>query len=435
MIKGTLTKLAAAALAFGATLGTIQLAGQEGADMAPSAPAHHRTTDELIRDYSAALDQHPEDARGYAALGQAFVQKVRETGNTDLYDRADSLFRQALRRDPANLAAMIGRGGVANSRHDFAAGLRFARQARRTAPDTLGPLPVLVDSQIELGRYREAARALQQLVDLKPNVASYTRISYWRELHGDIDGAIAAAQRAVSASGEAGEGSAYVYTLLGKLEFARGNFDAARRAYDTALVRFPNYLGAEAELGRLAGAEGRLAESIRLYRDVTRRLPLPESVVLLAETEQAAGHTATARRYFRDSVRREHHLLESGSQPDADTALLETAAGDRGMAVRYARIAWRHSPSVRSADALGWALTNVGRPREGLRWARRALALGSVDPRLLYHAAVAAERAGQPDHARRWLTTIERMNPRFSPLFGPKAMRLLESVRSSQRVG
>lgn len=429
MIRSTLTKLVAAALAFGATFGAIQLAGQGGADPAPPAPAHHRTTDELIRDYSAAIRERPGDARGYTALGQAFVQKVRETGNTDLYERADALFRQALRRDATNVGAIIGRGGIANSRHDFAGGLRFASKARRVAPQTISPLPVLVDSQIELGRYDQAAHTLQQLVDLKPNVAAYTRVSYWRELHGDIAGAIDAVQAAVSASGEAGEGSAYVHTLLGKLEFARGDLGAARRAYETALVRFPNYLGAEAELARLAGAEGNLRESIRLYRDVTRRLPLPESVVLLAETEQAAGHTAVARRYFRDSLRREHHLLATGSRPDADTALLESAAGDRNMAVRYARIAWGHSPSVRSADALGWALTSAGRPEAGLRWARRALALGSVDPRFLYHAAVAAKRAGEPEQARRWLTRIERRNPRFSPLYGPRAMTLLEGLR------
>jgi tetratricopeptide (TPR) repeat protein len=429
MIRTTLMNISAAAVAFGATFGAIQLADRDSSQAA-SPPAHHRTTDELIRDYSAAIRRHPDDARGYTALGQAFVQKVRETGNTDLYDRADGLFRAALRRDARNVGAIVGRGGIANSRHDFAGGLRFAEQARRVAPQTLSPLPVLVDSQIELGQYDDAARSLQRLVDLRPNVASYTRISYWRELHGDLDGAIAAVRRAVSASGEAGEGSAYVYTLLGKLEFARGDLAAARQAYETALVRFPGYLGAEAELARLAGAEGDLADSIVRYREVTRRLPLPESVVLLAETEEAAGHDAVARRYFIDSLRREHHLLETGSRPDADTALLESAAGDRRMAIRYARIAWGHSPSIRSADALGWALTSAGDPVEGLRWARKALRLGSVDPRLLYHAAVAAKRAGHPAQAERWLTTIERTNPRFSPLFGPKAMQLLKELRA-----
>src|SRR5215216_998359 len=222
MIRNTLMKITVAACAFAATFGAVQFADR-GSSTAASFPVHHRTTDELIRDYSAAIRREPGDARGYVALGQAFVQKVRETGNTDLYARADGLFRAALRRDSHNVAAIVGRGGIANSRHDFAGGLRFATYARRVAPQTLAPLPVLIDSQIELGQYDDAARSLQRLVDLRPNVSSYTRISYWRELHGDLDGAVAAVQRAVSASGEAGEGSAYVYTLLGKLEFARGD--------------------------------------------------------------------------------------------------------------------------------------------------------------------------------------------------------------------
>ena len=49
---------------------------------------------------------------------------------------------------------------------------------------------------------------------------------------------------------------------------------------------------------------------------------------------------------------------------------------------------------MRSADALGWALTRAGRPRAGLRWARRALRLGSLDPLLRFHAGMAALAAG-----------------------------------------
>lgn len=418
----------AAILAFGATLGAVVVINHGAGGVAVSSGPQHRTTDQLIRDYSAAIRERPRDARGYAALGGAYVQKVRETGNTDLYERADHLFDQALARDPRNLTAIIGHGTVSNARHDFAHGLRWAQRGHRIAPQSVAPLPVLVDSQIELGRYDDAAKTLQRLVELKPNLTSYSRVSYWRELHGDLDGALDAARRAVSASGDTGETSAYLYTLVAKLEFARGDFEAARRSLDTALVRFPRFLGAEAELARLAGAEGRLDESIRRYRDVTRRLPLPESVVLVAEAEQAAGRTTAARRHFTESLRREHHLLDTGSRPDADTALLETAAGSRHMAVRYARIAWEHSPSVRSADALGWALTKSGRPAQGLRWARRALSLGSIDPRFLYHAAVAAHEAGHDGQAVRWLRTIERNNPRFSPLFGPRAMRLLRAL-------
>jgi hypothetical protein len=56
---------------------------------------------------------------------------------------------------------------------------------------------------------------------------------------------------------------------------------------------------------------------------------------------------------------------------------------------------------VRSADALGWALTRSGKPDEGLRWAHRALKLGSLDPVFRYHAAVAARKLGRRGEAAR----------------------------------
>ncbi len=58
---------------------------------------------------------------------------------------------------------------------------------------------------------------------------------------------------------------------------------------------------------------------------------------------------------------------------------------------------------MRSADALGWALTRSGKPEEGLRWARRALALGSVDPIWRAHAGLSALAAGRAEEGRKQL--------------------------------
>jgi hypothetical protein len=83
---------------------------------------------------------------------------------------------------------------------------------------------------------------------------------------------------------------------------------------------------------------------------------------------------------------------------------------------------------VRSADALGWALTSAGRPAKGLRWARRALALGSRDPLFLYHAGKSAQAAGRAALARAYLSESLALNPRFSPLYAPRAERALKEL-------
>src|SRR5215217_9563791 len=67
------------------------------------------------------------------------------------------------------------------------------------------PIGVLVDALIELGRYPEAGRVLQHMVDRKPDLAAYARVSYWRELHGDLAGARRAMVLAASAGGDTAE--------------------------------------------------------------------------------------------------------------------------------------------------------------------------------------------------------------------------------------
>jgi tetratricopeptide (TPR) repeat protein len=158
------------------------------------------------------------------------------------------------------------------------------------------------------------------------------------------------------------------------------------------------------------------------------RLPLPQYVVSLGEAELAAGRTAAARRDLA-LVRAEEKLLQAnGVNTDVDLALFEASHGNPSRAVILARRAWAQAPSVRSADALGWALTRAGRPAAGLRFARRALALGSRDPMFLFHAGLSAQAAGRASEARAYLVESLALNPRFSPLYAPQARRALEEL-------
>ncbi len=318
----------------------------------------------------------PSDADGLVTLGSALLQKARETGDASYYRRADQALAKALANDAANAGAYTTRGALRLARHDFRGALRDGLRARRLAPDVVKPFAVVVDANVELGRYAAAGKALQRMIDLKPNLDAYARVSYFRELHGDLRGAREALSLALAAGGEAPENAAYVQTLQGNLELARGRRGAAATAYRAALARVPGYVPARAGLARVDAAAGRLDSAIRRLRAVVARLPLPEYVVLLGETELAAGRGAAARRTF-DLVRVQQRLLAgAGFDTDVELALFEADHGDRARGVTLARAAWRSAPSVRSADALGWALTRAGQPRQGLAWANPRVASG-----------------------------------------------------------
>jgi tetratricopeptide (TPR) repeat protein len=431
-----ITKLLVPLAAFAATLALIILlnrssnpASEPSSSSAGELVAPGASTDQQIAALERDLSESPGNAELYAALGNEFLQKVRETGDASFYPRAATAFKQGARHNPHDAGILTGMGALALARHDFKGGLRDGLAAHAAAPLVVRPYGVIVDAQVELGRYDDAARTLQTMVDLKPNLASYSRVSYFRELHGDLPGALATMQLAVSAGGDAPENLAYVQTLLGNLQFERGSLREAELAYRLALARFPGYAPADAGVARVEAAQGRLGPAIRRYRSVVGRLPLPEYVVALGETELAAGRPAAGRSDLALVSVEERLLQQNGVNTDTELALFEANHGNPGRAVMLGRRAWANAPSVRSADALGWALTRAGKPTAGLGWARKALALGSVDPAFLYHAGMTAKAAGRPDLARRWLTRSLAHNPRWSPLYAPEARRVLRGLR------
>jgi pentatricopeptide repeat protein len=322
-------------------------------------------------------------------------------------------------------AALTERGIAKMKRHDFSGALVDARAARAAAPDAVRPFGVLVDALVELGRYDEAAVALQEMVDRKPGLDSYARVSYVRELHGDLAGAAAAMRRAVSAGGDVPESTAAVRALLGDVELLRGRTRAARREYRAALRLVPGHPASVYGLARADVASGRLDRAARRLRPLAAEQAEPGYALALAEVELARGDRAAGRRALDRNRELERTERAAGTRTAVERAIVEADHGSPQLAVDVARQGWAESPSVRAADALGWALVRAGRPGAGLAWAQRALKLGSRDPAFLFHAGVAAARAGREGAARRWLGEVVRRTPRFHPLHGPQARREL----------
>jgi tetratricopeptide (TPR) repeat protein len=391
-------------------------------------PRPGASTAQQVAALSGAARRHPYDAQLLTMLGLAELQRVRETGDASYYTRAGEVLKRADQLRPGSVETITALATLALARHQFRLGLGLGLQAHRIAPAVVAPLGAIVDGEVELGRYGDAERYLQEMIDEQPTLSSYARASYLRELQGDLHGAIDDMERAVSAGGGVPENVAYVQTLLAGLQFTAGKVADAQRTARGALTLVHGYVPAEAQLAQDEAAGGELGRAVARLRDAVDRLPLPQYVVQLGETELAARRVAAARRDFA-LVRAEERLLQAnGVNTDVDLALFEANHGSPPRAVVLARRAWAQAPSVRSADALGWALTRAGEPRQGLAWAHRALRLGSIDPVFLYHAGISARAARQPDQARTYLERSLALNPRFSPLYAPLARRALETL-------
>ena len=270
------------------------------------------STDQRIALLQRAARAGVADPPAYASLGDAYLQKARDTGDPSYYSRADRSFgRGAAAVTPATSTPCWVPERSPDSATTSASSCASAARPAGSPPASPRRCPVIADAQIELGRYEAAERTLQRMLDAKPNLTSYARVSYFRELNGDLEGALQSMRLAVSAGAAASENVAYLQTLIGDLELQRNRPAAARTAYRSALARLPGYAPAEAGLARVDNAAGDLDGAARRLRDVAGRLPLTSHLILLADTDAARGAERAAARDL-DVVRAQQRLLRGG---------------------------------------------------------------------------------------------------------------------------
>ena len=391
-------------------------------------PASESPTQALIEFLIERIAADPTDGEAKLELGFALVQRIRETADTSLYAPAEAAFAEASRLLPADPRPLIGIGGLRLGRHEFAAALEAGQEALEADPTSASAANVVVDALVELGRYEEAFAAVEALAAGSADLSSLARLSYARELQGDLPGALEAMQRAAASPGLAAENTAFVLAIVGQLQRLTGDPDAARASYEQALELVPDHGPSLAGLGRLAVGDGDLVAARGFYERAAAILPLPEYVIALGETLEAAGDTAGARRQY-DLARAETELFRaSGVVVDLELSLFEADHGDAAEALKLAEAAYAAAPTVRAADALAWALHRSGRDAEAWKRAQEALRLGSLEPLLQYHAGAIAATLGESEVARRHLEAALAADPGFSATGAADARAILEAL-------
>ncbi len=384
--------------------------------------------DKAIADLNATVVRLPKNFRAWHELGSAYVQKARLTADPSYYGRAETAFTRslALRRTSD---ALTGQATLASARHDFVGALRLADLSLKDNDFSATTYGVKTDALVELGRYDEAAEAVDRMVELRPGTDSYARLSYIFELRGDVDKARSAMTQARD-DATAPSDVAFANQYLGELAFASGDLAAARAAYDAALVADPSYLPSLAGRAKALAATGDPTAGLADYREVVSRLPAPQYLVELGELLEATGQQSAANQQY-DVVRATQTLFAAaGADVDAELAIFEADHGKPAAAVLAAEAAYRKRPrAIFVQDAYAWALHAAGRDREALAVAKQAVRTGFRNPSFSYHLGAIALAAGDRALAKQALGRALELNPKFSPLHGPRAAALLKTLQ------
>ena len=388
------------------------------------------STDRQIQSLQDRLRTHPNDWQSYSQLGLAYLQKARETGDPTYYLKTEEALDKALSFQADDYASISAHGALALARHDFSRALEWGEKAKRINPDRTYAYGVIADAQIELGRYEEAIETLQTMVDLRPDMSSYSRISYLRELHGDTEGALAMMQLAVDSGTPNSENTAWVRTQLANLYFNTGDPKQAELEYQLTLQNRPNYVYALAGLGRVRAAQGKMEEAIQLLNQAITIMPLPEFVITLGDLYQASGQQDKASQQYQLVAAIETIYRANGVDMDMEIALFH-ADHDKNITetAALARQAYANRPSIHGADALAWALYKTGNYADARKFSAEALQLGTKDSLKLFHAGMIAIKLGDKSQAREYLEEALAINPHFSVLYAEEAQRTLETLK------
>jgi len=229
-------------------------------------------------DQKTSLANDGESSEAYLQLAELYIREARVTGeHGHYYPAALEMVEKVLNKkeqDPdIRFRALVTKAGVQLSLHEFSESLITGKKALALNGRNAQVMGVLVDCYVELGQYDKAVKIADEMSTTKPDIRSYSRISYLREIHGDVDGAKAALKLAVESGFPGYEETAWAMLTLGDLYKRYGDQKTAQKIYNEILIVREDYPFAVAALGDIEFDKGNLKEAKKIHEEAIDIIP------------------------------------------------------------------------------------------------------------------------------------------------------------------
>ena len=379
--------------------------------------------DSGIRFLENRVRRDPDDFIAWNQLAERYHRELRRTGDDRFIRLEIEAAEKSLKAIPApqNPAGLAALAQARLTAHRFAEARAAAEQLRGILPGKIRPLELLADAAIELGDYEDARKISDELAKLEgAELSAAARLAKLAIVEGKPERAREHFEKGLAHSAERAatepEIVAWFHLQLGELAFKSGDWDAVERHYAAAGEVWPDGYSVVDHLAELRGAQGRTEEAIALYEKLAARIPRPEFFqalgdlhVIAAQPEKAAAWHARAEAAYLQSVKDGavhfyHHL--AGFYADSKE--------DAAQAVEWARKDLALRQSIYAHDALAWALYKKGEGAEAAAECAKALATGTRDPHLLYHAAMIRMATGDVAGGKAAIQLAATVNPKFN---------------------
>ncbi len=423
------TRLALGALAL-AVLGGSPGPWIGPADAESTRPAARRSAaDEAIARWARRTTVAANEPDAWTSLADAFMQKARETADPAYYRRAEAAYQKALGVGPRHVGALAGMAWVQGALHEFEQSVEWATKALAVDPAYQPAHGLLGDAAVEMGDYETAFEHYQRMLDLRPDLSSYSRAAHLLYLTGNHRKAVWMMQKAIAAGAPYAENTAWGRAQLALLLWSNGALLPAEQMLKTALKETPNNHHALAAMAKVKTSRRDYAAAIDYYKRAIAVVPQFETVVALGDLYAVSGQ--------KDEAEKQYALVETinrlnragGVRTDLQMARFY-ADHDRNVtqAAQEAEAASRTRKTVHAFDTLAWSYYKAGRYEEARKAIRKALARRTPDAEILFHAGMIHARLGDRVTAQRFLYEALSLNPHFHPAHAATAAATLAQL-------
>lgn len=377
------------------------------------------TADKFITTIQEQLASYPGNSKLLTKLGAAYIQKARESNDPEFYSLAEEVLNRAIKTEPGNFLAISELGSVYLSRHHFRDALELAQKALDINPFSAYTYGVLVDAQVELGMYNEAVQSVQKMVDTRPDLSSYSRVSYIRELKGDIQGAIDAMKSAVTAGSLIAENTSWCRVQLGNLFYNKGDVETAEKIFGFVVKDFPNYIHGYGGLAKIKVYRKEYKEAIELFQKALEKNSLPEYLIALGDVYTLTGEKEKAEEQYQKVKFIITMFKEKGVDTDLELALFN-ADHNRSFkeSLKDAEESLENgSQSIKVYHVIAWTNYKLGYYEESKTNIEQALRIGTKDPLMYYHAGMIYDKLGMTDKAKEYYDFALKINPYYETLY------------------
>ena len=396
-----------------------------------------KSTSEKASNLIRFVRENPDNSKSALALASLYIKEARITGNSMYYDAAAMKYvNQVLDREPDNFEALTLKALIYLSEHHFADALTIAQRAQKIGPYNAFVYGLMVDSYVEMGDYKAAVAAADKMISLRPDISSYSRVSYLREIHGDLEGAIEAMKMAVKAGSYGDESTSWARMQLARLYENTGDLKSAEMHYIIAGNQRPGYAYSSAGLGHIAMARKDYKTAISFYLQADSSMIDYSFKEQLAQLYKLTGDAKRGEEIIKEIIKNmsQHATMgeedeDVGHYADRELAYAYLLVDDYDKALHHALAEYNRRPNnIDVNETVAWVYYKKGEYQKALPYIDAALKTNCKNPELLSHAGMIYAKIKNQEKAKVLLQEALKNNPNVDPPLKAESLAMLRAL-------